>query len=73
MGRDFGLVGGPQVLLSAEGSYGGLRAAPGSPLSPGVTHSSMFFVAAMTCFSVPYSSGCAEAVTILTVYGDGVV
>lgn len=33
VGRDFGLVGGPQVLLSAEDSYRGLRAAPGSPVS----------------------------------------
>ena len=52
VGRDFGLVGGPQVLLSAEDSYRGLCAAPGSPLSPGLTHSSMFLVAAMTYFSV---------------------
>ena len=73
MRRDFGFVVGPQVLLSAEGSYRGLCAAPGSPLSPGLTHSSMFLVAAMTDFAVPYSLKCAAAVTVLTVDDDGVV
>lgn len=70
MGRDFGL---PKVLPSAEDSYRGLRAPPGSPLSSGLTHTSMFLVAAMTWVFVPYSSRCAAAVTIFTVYGDGVV
>lgn len=67
MERDFALVGGPHILPSAEDSYRGLRVAPESPLSPDLTHSSMFLVAAITCFSVPYSSECAAAVAALAV------
>lgn len=62
-GKVLGLVGGLQILLSAEDSYRELHAAPGSPLPPGLARSSMFLVAAMTNFSVPCSSKCGTAAT----------
>lgn len=73
VGRTFVFLGDPWVLPFAKDSHGGLHAAPESPLSLGLTHSHMFLVNAMTDVSVPYSFKCAAAVTILAVYGDGVI
>lgn len=72
-GKALWLNWGPPGFYCLQRMDGGLHAAPGSLLSLGLTHSSMFLVSAMTCFIVSYSSRCAAAVLVLAVYSDGVV
>lgn len=65
MGRDISLVRDPQILP--------WMCSAGRALSLCWAHSSIFLAAAVTYFSVPYSSRCAAAVSIWASYSDGVV